>query len=187
MSVRRRQRWPQLIRFEENIMAHKSSLIPMALIAALVWTGTAQAQPHPIQPVEEWSGIHAGARVHVVTTAEPTRRQDCHVQHFDADKIICSRSFGRTVAFQKDGVVAVMTTRKNALATFLTNPPTWLSAVAFTGAVFLGPISLLAAIPIIVVSSGTMIASAVDASERENEEPHLLYQAPGSTLQVSVE
>jgi len=168
-------------------MAHKSSLIPMVLMAALVWTGTAEAQPRPVKPVEVWSGIHRGARVHVVTVAEPTRRQDCHVQTFTDDQLVCSRSFGRSTVYQKDQVVAVMTARKNGLVTFLTNPPTWLGAVAFTGAVFLGPVSLLAAIPIIVVSSGTLVGSAFDASEQESEEPHLLYQAPGSTLQVAVE
>lgn len=168
-------------------MTHKSSLIPIVLMASLVWTATAAAEPYPVKPVEVWSGIHKGAQVHVVTAAEPTKRQDCHVQSFKPDELVCSRSFGRTVVFPKDQVVAVMTTRKNSLVTFLTNPPTWFGAIAFTGAVFLGPISMLAAIPIIVVASGTLVGSALDASDRENEEPHLLYQAPGSTLQVAVE
>jgi len=168
-------------------MTRKLSFIAIVAMAALAWAGPASAEPHPTQPVEVWSGIHKGARVRVVTVAEPTRRQDCHVLSFKPDELVCSRAFGRTQVFERDQVVAVMTTRKNSLVTFLINPPTWLGAIAFTGAVFLGPVSMLAAVPIIVVSSIAMTGSAFDAMERENEEPHLLYQAPGSTLQVAVE
>jgi hypothetical protein len=161
-------------------------------VLAAMWTfGVARAQDGPgVVPRanweywETWGAWDRSAKVFVVTVAQPSRGQSCRVRAFEADRIVCRRSFGgKPVIFRRSEVEAVIEQGGDQH---------WAAAFGICAGIGVAMIvagavlSFVAAPAVIVLGSLVLLTSPAYAIGANPSADELLYLQPGQRLTVSL-
>ena len=124
-------------------------------------------------------------KLFVVTMADPTHRHTCRVQSFTADQLICQGSFHKTHIYKPQEVSALVTPGDYSLRVWMVS-----AANASLGAAIWATLVLIPTCPPCAVATGiaALISFGVAGAALigEGTQEHLLYLAPGQTLQVKL-
>jgi hypothetical protein len=138
-----------------------------------------------VNPGNSWQdALGLGAAKHkifVVTVDKPDRKQECHIQSFTPDKLVCSRAIGGPRTFLKQQVVAIILPGEGGLRAKIL-----LGLSGGIGAAVWGTVVLAAACPACAVGTGIaallLFCAAGAIGFGDYQLDRLLYLAPGQEL-----
>ena len=182
-----------------KVLDASSKFIAAVLILQCGLAFTQETSPRPLPPAAPpdpqaviGRDVHHGARVTLVTVAEPMRRQSCLVNTFKDETVSCSPSKGAAAATYKEtDLVAILVQNnerdsgmsiKRFLATF------GFGAGAIAGAAFLIALSPVAAIPVAVLGGIFLLDASIEGLERVGEQPseRIVYLNSTQQLQIAL-
>jgi len=124
-------------------------------------------------------------KLFVVTIADPTHRHTCRVQSIAADQLVCKGSFNTTHFYKPQEVAALVIPGDYNLRVWMVS-----AANASLGAAIWATVILIPTCPPCAVATGiaALISFGVAGAALigEGTQEHLLYLAPGQTLQVKL-
>ena len=173
-----------------------SKLFAAALVLHTCLAFAQEAAPRPLPPSPTPPAtaflvrdLAHGARVSVVTIAEPTLRQSCLVGTYSDETIVCTDSAGKPMATWKQAdLVAILKEhqRENHFSIKRFLAEFGFGGGAITGAAFLASVSMIAAVPIAVIGAVYLMVSTGEAIESIDNVPHerVVYLNPTQQLQV---
>ena len=124
-------------------------------------------------------------KLFVITMADPTHRHACRVQSITADQLVCKGSFNKTHVYKPQEVAALVTPGDYNLRVWMVS-----AANASLGAAIWATVVLIPTCPPCAVATGIAALISFGAAGAaligEGTQEHLLYLAPGQTLQIKL-
>jgi len=168
----------------------------IAVVAGLaMMCGRARAQELQLRPPSDmpsasWPGgvqVHQGGQVLLVTLASPDKKQSCRVASFDEEKIECARHGGKTVAYQRSAIAALIAPAERSHWLYYFVGFLGGSGGAFWGSVVLAPVCIPCSVVLAVTGTLLLIVSPAFAMASDGDYPeHAIYLKEGETLQVKL-
>ena len=127
--------------------------------------------------------VNPSGKLFVVTTADPKHRHACRIQSFAVDQLICKG--GRQTNFRTDEIAALIVP-----GNYVSNRIRLVVGNSILGAAIWGSIVLAPVCPLCAAGAAFAAADAFGFSSEtllcDHIPDHLLYLAPGQTLQVKL-